>query len=217
MEYTLGYPSKMDGLKTPFLGLSLSDMCTPTENRPLFRFQDLEGWDRARSLGVPLPEAQVVIGSSDQEGMLRVYTIVDKIHGDPLGYKHRDSRFPADVLDDSLYHMFEYFKDVYRNGGPFWCDLTKPWEMFMYGRRKGECKDQVWLVDLDFQGILLPSASISIISIINEYASAFLFNSFDRKSVSYPKTSAKMIELLNLIPKDDEVYSHAQLAISRIK
>lgn len=185
-----------------------------TENEVRLQATFLDGWERARKLGVPLPNTQIAIGPSDQQGRMRVYTIVDKIHGHELGNLPKSNiPFPGEELDDVLSSMFEYAKGVYENGGCFWRDFVKPGEMFMYGRRKGENKDRLWLVDLEF-GTTVKPHDLAIVSAVADCIREFDINEHQN---AYPKTRVKIIELLTQILKEYPYHLRTQEIIKNLK
>ncbi len=126
--------------------------------------QDLQPWlfrhkkviDKLHNeYGFNIANMDIVIGpSEDKDGFPRVYIITDRIYGSVLRDKtFHPSEIPAakDILDSFFSSMVQYYWDVARLGGDYNYDLAQNNQQFIWGRRKGESEDRIWLVDLGVQ------------------------------------------------------------------
>lgn len=164
--------------------------------------EEKKSLDRARTFGIPIPDVQVVIGPSDRENYIRVYTIVDKIHGHSIDELPTDIPFPTAQLEDTVTNMINHTVDVFKNGGYCFKDFVKPGEMFMFGKRAWEKENQLWLVDIDLSGMNRKSSLDLILTL------AYYYAVFDIGLM--PKAKATLIECLRSIPKTDPNYKFAQ-------
>jgi hypothetical protein len=164
--------------------------------------------DKARSFGINIPDAEIVIGPSDKSYNMRIYTIVDKIHGFPLDDVPLDEHFQYDQFFNAcLPHLVEYGINVYQNGGKFFCDLEKPGEMFMYGKRTGDAKDQIWLVDVDLADNVKKNSFRILQSLAERYWEVFGLQNL-------PIAKSILINFLQSISGEDRNY---QAALSYLK
>jgi hypothetical protein len=102
--------------------------------------------------GLSIPSVNMVVGGNN-----RIYTITDRIHGSNL-YEKVFNPSEISTAKQKLQSFYSSLADVYidtsENGGPMIADLTRAGadtsgnKQWVYGKRKGEKEDQIWLVDL---------------------------------------------------------------------
>lgn len=101
--------------------------------------------------GFAIADMDMVIGPGVYKDTQRVYIVTDRVHGPML----RDKQFsPGEIpaakeeLDKFFSAMIQYYWDVTRQGGDYNPDLAQHNTQFIWGRRKGESEDKIYLVDL---------------------------------------------------------------------
>lgn len=106
--------------------------------------------------GFNVPNMDIVIGPGEHEKHARVYIVTDRIHGPQL----RDKQFSPtelpeaiEILDSFFSTLTQYYWDVSRKGGDYNDDLAQHNQQFIWGRRKGETGDKIWLADLGVQTV----------------------------------------------------------------
>lgn len=109
---------------------------------------------------IPVVKHDVVIGENPGHPDQPIfYTVSELIHGHSLKYIHYQPEEKAAVRE-KLEHLYsalaEFIWDIYQKGG--WIiDITHPEaqnSQFVWGRKKGETKDQIYLTDVDGNAIL---------------------------------------------------------------
>lgn len=99
---------------------------------------------------ISIPEFNYVFAppESGSKANFVVYTVRDKIHGTPLNEKLSENDDSLRVkLDIFFTNLFRFYQDIYTEGGNYLNDL--PPQQFVYGRKRGESEDSVYLIDTD--------------------------------------------------------------------
>ncbi|MBI2637820.1 MAG: hypothetical protein HYW88_02875, partial [Candidatus Sungbacteria bacterium] len=99
-----------------------------------------------KEYGIAIPNMSFLVGKLES-GETAMYTVIDMIHGKSLS---ETEKFPdeAEATLDTFYaNMARYYADAYRTGGDYWWDFHN--DQFVMGHKKGETKDQVYLVDVE--------------------------------------------------------------------
>lgn len=95
-----------------------------------------------RDYGIATPDFDIIIGRNGNEAKT-AFVVVDKIEGTSL------FEAPRRELEKFFLSMIKYFKDKYEKREPFLWDLKD--EQFLYGRKKGDSQNHIYLVDTDPQ------------------------------------------------------------------
>jgi len=106
--------------------------------------------------GFNVPNMDIVIGPSEHDKNARVYIVTDRIHGPELKDKQfSPTELPTarETLDNFFGSMTQYYWDVSRQGGDYNDDLAQHNRQFIWGRRKGETEDKIYLADLGVQTV----------------------------------------------------------------
>lgn len=99
--------------------------------------------------GINVPNVNFVIGPGEKGDIPRLYIVTDRIHGTKLEDKKFDPdelSSARDKLDNLFSSIIQYYWDVSRQGGDYNDDLYT--RQFIWGRRKGDTEDKIYLVDL---------------------------------------------------------------------
>lgn len=106
-----------------------------------------------RSLyGILVPNFHIVVGGERQ-----FYIVTERVHGPNLhdkSFKPEEKNDAKEKLGTFYSSLTQYIIDTCNSGGWMICDLvgaeagTSGNKQWVYGRRKNDTEDQVWLVDL---------------------------------------------------------------------
>lgn len=117
------------------------------------RFEELNS-----NYNIKVPSRKFVIGevinpsfTNKKDNYATFFTVTDKIIGsnlDDISYKPEERDMAKRKLDTFYSNLTRYFSDKYKNGGLFARDIARN-EQYVYGRKKGDTEDHVYLVDID--------------------------------------------------------------------
>lgn len=96
--------------------------------------------------GVYVAGLDVVVGKNEK-GRPKFFTVVDKVDGKNMWQLSRLSDEAVAEFDKFCSAMAQYYFDVWKEGGDYWWDIFG--EQIVYGHKKGEENDEVYIVDLD--------------------------------------------------------------------
>lgn len=171
--------------------------------------------------GFNIPDIQYVIGFDPETKSNVMYTVTDRIYGESLSdkkFQPEEILSARETLDSLLANMCQYFSDVYKNGGDFKFDLANL-KQFVWGRRKGDKTDKLWMVDVgpdlmasDANHVKWRETVISTCYGImrNEYGAQtgilrILPVIEDRLGVKLEKTRSKVLEFINFALTNKEL------------
>lgn len=161
--------------------------------------------------GLQVPGFNTVIVTNGR--LTDYYTVTDMIHGATLQQLVGSQvDFPVDVFDHNYAALVQHYIDAERFHEPYAISITNPAEMLMYGRRKGESEDSVYLVDIDIPFLVI-SAGIPT----GDRWEGRLSTSIRRFSQGlsrfmsvFPETHKALRRYLNAIPKDSIHYPYGR-------
>lgn len=81
------------------------------------------------------------------EGNDAVFTFVDAIDGENLAKKQSLPQEAKGELEDMYASLARYYGDSWRNDLPYWGDCRS--DQFVYGKKFGETRDHLYIVDVD--------------------------------------------------------------------
>lgn len=152
-----GYKTQIEDIRTlkddPEKIVRVSSHYNPNNLQPLYA-RHKKVIDRLTVYGFNVPNMDIVIGPNEDAKHARVYIVTDRIHGPELKDKQfSPAELPAakETLDSFFTSMTQYYWDVSRQGGNYNDDLAQHNTQFIWGRRKGEIEDKIYLVDLGEQ------------------------------------------------------------------
>ena len=96
--------------------------------------------------GIALPAFEFVIGERSED-KINIFTVIDKIYGKSLVSIEKFSPEAKDELDKFYSSMAQYYFDKYKRGGSYFWDFKN--SQFVYGHKKGEKEDKVYMVDIE--------------------------------------------------------------------
>ncbi len=111
-----------------------------------------------RKYGVHVPNIDVVVGKGPYAGPYGnrdvAYMVIDKIHGEDLWEIHKKNlegtkTLPVSAvaeIDNCFAGLFQHIIDAYSARRPYFGDFSLG--QFVYGNKKGEDKDHLYLVDV---------------------------------------------------------------------
>jgi hypothetical protein len=95
--------------------------------------------------GIKVP-TQFVIGKNEK-GEKVVYQLVDKIEGKSLGEAPKTPEF-VNAVEKLYENISKYFLDKAEHGGFYLTDINAK-NQYVYGKKKGETEDKMYLIDTD--------------------------------------------------------------------
>ena len=101
---------------------------------------------------VPIPNFEFVIGPYINEEIPFAYTWIERVHGENLAgitFSAEQKERAKNQLDALYSSLVQYFRDAYEEKRTYLSDVTKP-EQYVYGKRRSDSQDSVYLVDLDY-------------------------------------------------------------------
>lgn len=99
---------------------------------------------------IAVTQPEYIVGMDEEGNESVVYSVSDRIHGDNLLEKIKDFKSSEDIkeLENLLISLMDYFEDKFNNDNYYLGDIGNLGN-YMYGCRKGEDKDRVYLVDVE--------------------------------------------------------------------
>src|SRR3989344_9540249 len=93
---------------------------------------------------------EYAIDMDEEEKEPVLYSVSDKIYGDNLLTKFKEFKFDENIkeVEDLLIALTNYFEDKFYNDNYYLEDVGNL-SNYMYGHRKGENKDRIYLVDIE--------------------------------------------------------------------
>ncbi len=103
-------------------------------------------FDRLRDdYGMAIPDIDIVVGD-DEDGQKTIFNVVDRIDGRNVEHTRRFSAEDVPEFEAFFVGLFSAYKDDITLERPYWSDFGEG--QLVYGRRKGEDKDRVHIVDI---------------------------------------------------------------------
>lgn len=96
--------------------------------------------------GIALPTFEFVLGDRGGD-KINIFTVIDKIDGESLQNVEKFPQEAKDKLDNFYKSMAQYYFDKYKEGGNYFWDFRN--SQFIYGHKKGEKEDRVYMVDIE--------------------------------------------------------------------
>lgn len=102
--------------------------------------------------GINIPDRHIIIGADSLSGNnISIYIATDRIYGKNLGdpgvFEGLRKTTHVPKLDRFYTAVTQYYRDKYLSGEEYLSDFFN--EQFVYGRRRNDTEDQIYLVDLD--------------------------------------------------------------------
>jgi len=103
----------------------------------------------AGKYNIAITQPEYVIGKDEDGKESVVYSVSDRIHGDNLLERIKDFK-PEEIeeLENLLISLMDYFEDKFNNDNYYLGDVGNLGN-YMYGRKKEEDKDRIYLVDVE--------------------------------------------------------------------
>src|SRR3989338_2088491 len=100
--------------------------------------------------GIAVTPFEYAIDMDEEEKEPVLYSVSDKIYGDNLLTKFKEFKFDENIkeVEDLLIALTNYFEDKFYNDNYYLEDVGNL-SNYMYGQRKGENKDRIYLVDIE--------------------------------------------------------------------
>src|SRR3990167_2361822 len=100
--------------------------------------------------GIAVTPFEYAIDMDEEEKEPVLYSVSDKIYGDNLLTKVKECKFDENIkeVEDLLIALTNYFEDKFYNDNYYLEDVGNL-SNYMYGHRKGENKDRIYLVDIE--------------------------------------------------------------------
>lgn len=114
---------------------------------PIEKFQDAKTIfeELENRYNIAVPKMDFVVGK--EYGSDKMFTLVDKIEGKNILDIRRFEENDKEELEKFFSGMATYYYDILQNGGKYWLDFGS--DQFVFGHRKGESVNRVWLVDVE--------------------------------------------------------------------
>jgi len=95
--------------------------------------------------GIAIPKMDLVVGKANDR--IKLFTVLDKIEGENLANIAVFSPEDKDELDKFFTALAQFYFDVYQKGGEYWLDYGT--YQLVYGHKKGESENRVYIVDVE--------------------------------------------------------------------
>lgn len=104
----------------------------------------------SKKYGIAITPFEYIIGTGEEEKEPVLYSVSDKIHGDNLFAKIKNLKSEENIreTENLLIALTNYFEDKFHNDNCYLGDVSNL-SNYMYGRRIGENKDRIYLVDVE--------------------------------------------------------------------
>lgn len=165
---------------------------------------------------IPVPDFEIVIGPGE-EPRVTYYTVVDRIYGNNLEYgaiKPREKKRVGKLIDALYSSIGQYFWDVYLEGGWYLTDLVRDNSQFVYGRKSGEKKKRLYLVDIEPRLEYLnpedPRTHLSLFIFAFNWLWELTKGMEARLGSELVMTRRKLLDFANTISPNHEHYSFVQ-------
>lgn len=176
--------------------------------RGLEEFKKLE-----EKYNINVAPMNLVIGE-DKDGYATAYTVTDVIKGKEnnlseftiSNYEIKEREKIKKQLELLFLSLLEYLKDAYNSGGYHFMDIYRS-DQYVYGKRKDELKNKIWLVDVEqkhINHVRARKANFNFLKCLKSLSGMMVGTEGSYNGERLEKVNAELANFISLLEKNDD-------------